>query len=170
MSSSFQTIVDLDATAEDAVAHGERVAAWLVGEGIVQLPDHGPGPRWERATGFREPSGSDGMTVVTGRTVFFSPQQSGAPVCPYCAVAFGDGHREVFSPVMDAWWNTGRGEVPCPACGRGVPLAAWEWAGDGLAFAYLGFEFWNGPALLPEFVTELGQELGHRTRFVRGRI
>ena len=42
----------------------------------------------------------DGLTVVTGRTVFFSPQWGGPPVCPYCAVAFGEGHREVFSPVM----------------------------------------------------------------------
>ncbi len=170
MSSSFQTIVDLEATAEDAVTHGKRVVAWLVGEGIVGLPAYGPGARWKRATGFREASGSDGLTVVTGRTVFFSPQQDGPPVCPYCAAVFGDGQRDVFSPVMDAWWNTGRGEVPCPACGRVVPLAAWEWAGDGLAFAYLGFEFRNGPALLPEFVMELGQVLGHRTRFVRGRI
>ncbi|MFJ8133875.1 hypothetical protein [Streptomyces hydrogenans] len=170
MSTSFQTIVDLEATAEDAVAHGERVAAWLVGEGIVRRPDRGPGPLWERATGFREACGSEGLTVVTGRTVFFSPQESGGPVCPSCAVAFGEGHREVFSPATDAWWNTGRSDVPCPACGRVVPLAAWEWTGDGLAFAYLGFEFRNGPALLPEFVTELGRVLGHRTRFVRGRI
>ncbi|MFF2305526.1 hypothetical protein ACFVVP_23785 [Streptomyces sp. NPDC058128] len=170
MSSSFQTIVDLDATAEDAVAHGARVAAWLVGEGIVRLPDHDPGPRWDRATGFQEALGSEGLAVVTGRTVFFSPQHTGPPVCPYCAVAFGDEHREAFSPAMDAWWNTGCAEVPCPGCGRVVPLAAWKWAGDGLAFAYLGFEFRNGPALLPEFVAQLGRVIGHRTRFVRGRI
>ncbi|MGV9692385.1 hypothetical protein ACWDUX_25140 [Streptomyces sp. NPDC003444] len=170
MSSSFQTIVDLDATAEDAVAHGERVVAWLVGEGIVESPDRGPGPRWERATGFREANGNEGLTVVTGRTVFFSPQHGGPPVCPHCAVAWRDGHREAFSPAMEEWWDTGRAEVPCPVCGRVVPLAAWEWAEDGLAFAYLGFEFRNGPALLPEFVAELGRVLGHRTRFVRGRI
>lgn len=170
MSSSFQTIVDLDATAEDAVEHGERVAAWLVREAVVALPDYTPGPRWEQATGFREASGSEGLTVVTGRTVFFSPQHGGPPVCPYCAVAFGDGHREAFSPAMDAWWDTGCAEVPCSACGRVVPLAAWEWAGDGFAFAYLGFEFRNGPALLPEFVADLSRKLGHRTRFVRGRI
>ncbi|MFE1272897.1 hypothetical protein [Streptomyces sp. NPDC058757] len=102
--------------------------------------------------------------------MFFSPQQDGPPVCPHCAATYEDGHREAFSPVMDAWWNTGRGEVPCPACGHTVPLAAWEWDGDGLAFAYLGFEFWRGPALLPEFVAELGRVLGHRTRLVRGRI
>ncbi|MFE5518886.1 hypothetical protein ACFQ9Q_14340 [Streptomyces virginiae] len=170
VSTSFQTIVDLDATAEDAVAHGERVAAWLVREAIVGLPDHAPGPRWEQATGFREASGSDGLTVVTGRTVFFSPQHVGPPVCPYCAMTFGEGHRKTFSPAMDEWWDTGCAEVPCPACGRVVPLAAWEWPGDGLAFAYLGFEFRNGPALLPEFVAELSRVLGHRTRFVRGRI
>ncbi|MER5737612.1 hypothetical protein ABT117_18325 [Streptomyces sp. NPDC002262] len=102
--------------------------------------------------------------------MFFSPQQDGPPVCPHCAATYEDGHREAFSPVMDAWWNTGRGEVPCPACGHTVPLAAWEWDGDGLAFAYLGFESWRGPALLPEFVAELGRVLGHRTRLVRGRI
>ncbi|WP_426362023.1 hypothetical protein [Streptomyces sp. E-08] len=170
MSSSFQTVVDLDATAEDAVAHGARVAAWLVGEAIVELPQYGPGPRWERATGFREARGSEGLSVVTGRTVFFSPQHVGPPVCPHCAAVYGEGHREVFSAVMDAWWETGRADVSCPACERVVPLAAWEWAGDGFAFAYLGFEFRDGPALLPEFVTELGRLLGHRTRLVRGRI
>ena len=172
MSSSFQTIVDVDATAVDAVAHGERMTAWLVGEGIVRAGDLGPGPRWELATGFREAGGSDGLTVVTGRTVFFSPQHGGPPVCPYCAAGFGEGHREAFSPAMDAWWATGEAEVACPGpgCGRAVPLVAWEWPGNGLAFAYLGFEFRNGPALLPEFVAEVERVLGHRTRFVRGRL
>ncbi|MFF9428605.1 hypothetical protein [Streptomyces sp. NPDC014746] len=170
MSITLQTVVDLDATPEDAVAQGARVTAWLVAEGIVEPPDHDPGPRWERATGFRDARGSEGLTVVTGRTVFFSPQEVGPPVCPRCAQAYREGHREAFSPAMDAWWETGAAQVRCPACARAVPLAAWEWEGEGFAFAYLGFEFRGGPALLPGFVAELSRILGHRTRFVRARI
>lgn len=35
MSSHFQTVADLEATAGEAEALGERVGAWLVAEGIA---------------------------------------------------------------------------------------------------------------------------------------
>ncbi|MFB7512153.1 hypothetical protein [Streptomyces sp. NPDC056144] len=169
MGSTFQTVVGLDATAEDAVAHGERVTAWLVAEGIVEPSKLLPGPRWEAATGERDPYPGAWLTVVTSRTVFVSPQKGGVPVCPHCASEYADTHRAVFSPAMDTWWTTGRADIPCPACGRAVPLCEWRWPEDGFAFAYLGFDFRDAPPLLPEFVAELNRVIGQRTRFVRGK-
>ncbi|MET9952875.1 hypothetical protein ABZ135_15165 [Streptomyces sp. NPDC006339] len=177
MGSTFQAVVDLDATAGEAPALAERVVAWLVGAGVL-LPErkdvgdgkgwYAEGPRWAAVTDERRYVGGDGLAAVTGRTVFWSPQ-GGDAVCPSCAAVL-EGRAALFSPAIDAWWRTGEAEVDCPACGRTVPLAAWEWGPDGFAFAYLGFEVWNGPPLRPGFVAEVGRVLGHRVRLVRGKI
>ncbi|MFF0478298.1 hypothetical protein [Streptomyces sp. NPDC004284] len=179
MGDTFQTIADLEATAEEAGALGERVGAWLVGEGIAvpagDLMDdkawYVPGPRWTHVTDERRHLGTDGLAVVTGRTVFFgSPGKGGSPICPHCATVDPD-ERAVFSTAMDTWWRTGAADVPCPACRRTVPLAAWEWENDFFAFAYLGIEHWNGPFLRPGFIAELTEVLGgHRTRLLAGKL
>ncbi|MBB4986127.1 hypothetical protein [Streptomyces nymphaeiformis] len=179
MGSTFQTIADLEATAEEAGALGERVGVWLVAEGIAtperepSAPDktwYLPGPRWSHVTDEPRSLGTDGLAVVTGRTVFFgSPGTGGSPICPHCATVVPD-RRSSFSRAMDAWWATGVAEVRCPACGRTVPLPAWEWENDFFAFACLGIEHWNGPPLRPAFIAELTEVLGHRTRVLAGRI
>ncbi|MFC8294883.1 hypothetical protein [Streptomyces sp. NPDC057250] len=181
MGSHYQTIVDLDATPEEAEALGARVTAWLVEEGIAvagegfshhDRPVLTPGPRWSCVTDERRRPSTDGLAVVTGRTVFFgSPSTGGSPVCPHCAeTASGEDERLSFSGAMDDWYATGGAAVRCPGCRRAVPLPAWEWENDCFAFAYLGIEHWNGPPLRPEFVAELTRVLGHRTRPLSGKV
>lgn len=187
MGDYFQTIVDLDATAEEAEGRTERVVAWLVAEDVVLAERryymlgklvYSPGPRWAEMTEEPRREGADGLAVVTGRTVFFGSLGSdGSPVCPRYseAAAIGrwtaaEGARDPFSEAMDTWYATGAAEVRCPACGRPVPLPEWTWEHDRFAFAYLGFEFWNGARLLPRFMAGFGRVLGHRIRVVAGKI
>lgn len=182
MGSHHQTTVDLDATAEDAEALAEHTVAWLVAEEIVLAeradcryggrPAYLPGARWSQVTDERRYLESDGLAVVTGRTVFFGPLGSdSSPICPRCAEAIAaERTRDPIRWAMDTWYRTGAAEVRCPACGHPAPLPEWAWEHNCFAFAYLGFEFWNGPRLRCEFIAELGRVLGHRTRVVEGKI
>lgn len=106
-----QTIVDLEATAEDAVAHGERVAAWLVGEGIVRPADHRPAPLPEfvaergRTLGHRTASCGD-TGSARGRL--------GADRARSVRVAEGRGAWAPSPTDSDEWgWERGPGTVRC---------------------------------------------------------
>ncbi|MFB7453275.1 hypothetical protein [Streptomyces sp. NPDC056194] len=118
MSSRFETIADPEATADEAGALGERVGVWLVAEGIA-APDptvdddktwYRPGPRWSHVAEERRHLGTDGLAVVTGRTVFFgSPSTGGSPICPHCTT-------HVSAPPSSP--NRPRSSVTAPACSR----------------------------------------------------
>ncbi|MFF8609630.1 hypothetical protein ACF06X_27315 [Streptomyces sp. NPDC015346] len=176
MGDYFQTIADIDATAEEAEALGARVVAWLVSEGVVHAertsemlgrPVYSPGPRWDDVTQWPKQS-TDGLAVITRRTVFWGSLGSdGSPVCPHCSA------RADVAPwpgAVEVWRRTGTAELRCPACGRMVPLAEWAWEDDRFAFAHLGFEIWNAALLRPEFVAGFGRVLGHRIRTLAGKL
>ncbi|MER7731708.1 hypothetical protein ABTX80_12575 [Streptomyces erythrochromogenes] len=173
-----QTVVDLEATAAEAVALGERGRKWLEAGGVIRpVPWRGDvvhlaGPRWREVVELpawdwrariedleEEPGGE--VEVVAGRTVFHSAL-SGAPaaICPHCR------HTDPTWPggAVDAWHTEGAADLRCSACARRSPLPHWDWTDDGLAFAHLGFAFDDWPPLLPEFTAALGRELGHRVR------
>lgn len=193
MGDHFQTIVDLDAGADEAAALADRVVTWLVDEGMVLAErtdcvlgrplGHPPGPNWHRAVAEddadREPW--DGLATEVGRTVFHSGQDGPEAVtCPRCAATTPlvtddwdliDGVWAPFGAAMKTWYETGEAQVSCPACAEPVPLSEWGWADDRLAFAHLGFEFWNWPEFTPEFLTRFSRALGgHRTRRVWGKL
>ncbi|MFJ9940197.1 hypothetical protein [Streptomyces erythrochromogenes] len=173
-----QAVVDLEASGDEAVALGERGRAWLEAEGVIRpVPWRGDvvhlaGPRWREAVELpswdwrarivaleEEPGGE--VEVVTGRTIFFSGlSEAPVAICPHCR------HTDPAWPggAVDAWHATGAADLDCPACGRRSPLPQWDWTGDSLAFAHLGFEFDDWPPLLPDFTAALGRELGHRIR------
>ncbi|WP_405568696.1 hypothetical protein OG418_28790 [Streptomyces phaeochromogenes] len=96
MGDHFQTVVDVDATADEAQVLAARVVEWLVAEGIVlggrtdcvlgQPLGHPPGPNWRRAVE-ESPDWDpwDGLAVHTERTVFDSGQGGPESVtCPRC--------------------------------------------------------------------------------------
>ncbi|MCX5582584.1 hypothetical protein ACFWG6_24935 [Streptomyces erythrochromogenes] len=173
-----QTVVDLEASGDEAAALGERGRAWLVAEGVIRpVPWRGDvvhlaGPRWREAVELvswdwrarikdleEEPGGEVG--VVARPAVFHSDlSEAPAAICPHCRSADPAVPREAF----DTWHATGAADLDCPACARRSPLPHWDWTDDSLAFAHLGFEFDDWPPLLPEFTAALGRELGHRIR------
>jgi hypothetical protein len=123
----------------------------------------------------------DGLATEVGRTVFHSGQDGPEAVtCPRCAATTPlvtddwdliDGVWAPFGAAMKTWYETGEAQVSCPACAEPVPLSEWGWADDRLAFAHLGFEFWNWPEFTPEFLTRFSRALGgHRTRRVWGKL
>lgn len=179
-----QTIVDLDASAEEAVAWSRRGRSWLEAEGFIRpVPWRGgvahlAGPRWREAADpvswdWRarvkelEEEPGDELRVITGRTVFVAGQgDSPSAVCPRCQSATSAWS----GAVIDTWCATGAADLDCPACAHRAPLPDWEWTRDYFAFAHLGFQFDNWPPLDPNFTALFGRALGHRVRVVTGRI
>lgn len=194
MGDTFQTIVDLDASPQDAPRLAERVVEWLVAEGIVlaeRTPDcvygqplgHLPGPNWERAV-TDQPWGrspGDGLATYTERTVFHRGQGGMEAVrCPRCQATtrlYTEEWKLIedtwtpFAQAISTWHETGAADVDCPACAEPVPLPAWIWTDDYFAFAHLGFEFWNWMELTEEFRARMADLLdGHRTAYLCGKL
>jgi endogenous inhibitor of DNA gyrase (YacG/DUF329 family) len=175
----FETIADVEATAEEADRLGAEVLSWLVAEGVVLAeptdcvlggPGHPPGPHYARATiepcDFLLRRDPNGLRVLTGRSVFYSMGLDRV-VCPHCQAAVLDERNDVFSsffsPAIDEWYSAGgTGTRACPYCGKPVGLNEWDWS-PPWGFGYLGFEFWNWPLLDPGFVAEVSHRLGHGT-------
>ncbi|WP_346534278.1 hypothetical protein [Micromonospora sp. DPT] len=141
----FETIADVDATAEEADRLGAEVLSWLVEQGIVM-------------------AGVNGLNVVTGRAAFYSTGVDRV-VCPHCQSAIVDQDDEErwpsFSESIDSWCAGGSGVESCPHCGKSTGLNEWHWS-PPWGFGYLGFEFWNWPPLDPGFIADVGNLLGHR--------
>ncbi|MFB8088977.1 hypothetical protein [Streptomyces sp. NPDC055992] len=190
----FQTVVDLDATDEEAPALGDRVLARLVAEGIVEAArtdcvlggggyGYPPGPHYAKAV--EDPAPVDlwtnGLAVATGRTVFDSGQgEVAAAVCPLCEGEIRlvdetwqpiDDAWDPFAGTFDDWTEGGEGRVTCPACTRASSIERWTWEDDYFACGRLGFTFWNWAELTPAFVRDLGHQLGgHRTVLLQGKL
>ncbi|WP_137992496.1 hypothetical protein [Streptomyces vilmorinianum] len=192
MGSHFQTVVDLDATAEDAPALAARALDWLVAQGIVRdertdcvlgAPlGHPPGPRWASAVAVEDWEPGGGLRIEVGRTVFHGGQGDAQyAVCPHCATRtrfctedweyIEDGAREPFDRAISAWHDTGAAAVTRTHCGRDGDLTAWAWADDFYAFGHLGFEFWDWDEFDPRFLDAFGTALGgHRVVRVWGKL
>ncbi|MFC8668515.1 hypothetical protein [Streptomyces sp. NPDC057199] len=126
MGDHFQTVVDVDATADEARALAARVVEWLVAEGIVlgertdcvlgQPLGHPPGPNWRRAVE-ESPDWDpwDGLAVHTGRTVFDSGQGGPESVtCPRCRATTplsGETYDEPYDEDYEASGESRAGEA-----------------------------------------------------------
>jgi hypothetical protein len=172
----FQHVVDVEATAAEAPALAAGLTRWLVELGVIELapaeralggPGHPPGPEAARATGGAGAPASlhtNGVAVVSTRTVFDGGPDDGSARCPRCAEDVG---WDVLGPAVDEWWAGGEGVRPCPGCGAPGPLNGWRWE-PAWAFGCLGLTFWNWPPLSADFVREIGERLGHRCVSVHG--
>ncbi|WP_328440072.1 hypothetical protein OHA71_28875 [Streptomyces sp. NBC_00444] len=186
MGDTFQTIVDLDASPHDAARLAAPVVEWLVAEGIVLAtaeqgwaledhPAHPPGPNWSKAVADARWGDPEGLAVHTERHVFYSLGERGpdAVTCPRCGqttAVEGDVSSRI-STAAEAWHKTGSADVDCPACAESVPLSAWRWTDNSLAFAHLGFQFWNWPALSEDFRARIAEFLeGHSTAYLHGKV
>ncbi|WP_143041362.1 hypothetical protein [Streptomyces indicus] len=177
-----QTVVDLDATEEQAEEWGGRGWRWLLDEGFIRAEPwrgdvvHLGGPNWReavdlaawdwraRAEGF-DPEPCGAVELITGRTVFLAgPYDPPSAICPHCGNATADWPMA----AVDAWHSTGAAAFSCRTCAREVPLPDWTWTDDYFAFAHVGFQFEDWPRLSPAFTTAFAEALGHRVRFLHG--
>jgi predicted RNA-binding Zn-ribbon protein involved in translation (DUF1610 family) len=183
MSEWFQTIADVEATADEAEGLAAATLAWLVETGIVVAEEtdcvlgragHAPGPRYAAAVTETYPGlltlHTNGVEVITGQTVFFSMGADDV-TCPHCGQVTnleGDAWQAL-SDTIGVWYDGGTGEHPCPGCGKAVGLNDWTWS-PPWGFGYFGLKFWNWPELSPRFLAEVSQRLGHRTVHPEGKM
>ena len=179
----YQTIADVEATADEAESLAAEILAWLVETGVVLAeltdcagagPGHAPGPRFATAVSEPDPDPAfltlaiNGVSFDTRRTVHHSHETDDV-TCPHCGqvVAVQDARGKPtqawweLSDAIQAWYDGGSGEWPCPGCTRPVGLNEWTWS-PPWGFGYLGMTFWNWPPLRDEFVAEVAARLGHR--------
>lgn len=197
MGDYFERIVDLDVTAADAEVSAERMLDWMVsrrwllretsGDAMYSLQvDTGylPGPDWQQIA---HNWGTDfipaPVAVIIGRHAHYAGQghiEPGFAICPRCDAttviidypAEWEADPEVwqpFSDAIDAWQQTGTGEVSCRSCRIPSPITAWHWD-DGFALGSLAFDFWGWPPLTDEFRTEFATRLGHRIEHHTGKF
>jgi predicted RNA-binding Zn-ribbon protein involved in translation (DUF1610 family) len=181
----FQTIADVEATAEEAEGLAAAALAWLVESGIVVAeetdctldgPGHAPGPNYATAVTHPDPNfltlHENGLSVVTGQTVFFS-MGADEVTCPQCGqvtpLEHDDDAWQALADTIGVWYDGGSGDHPCPACGKAVGLNEWTWS-PPWGFGYLGLKFWNWPELSPQFLAEVSRRLGHRTVHPCGKM
>lgn len=172
MAESFQAIVDVEASLDDAAEQGERLRNWLVEQGVIAPDPDGDGrglPAGPRAgdTAEPDPDAIDGLgaaLIYTGRTVFWS-EYGHYLCCPDCDEVFEPDDDEANEAVA-AWESGGEaGRVCCPDCGREAPITDWDGA---WGYGNLGVEFWHWPPLSERFVQRVADHLGHQVRVVAG--
>jgi hypothetical protein len=166
---TFQAIVDVEATAEEADELADRVLDWLVEIGELD--------RVESA--HRNEARVEGLEVVTRRTVFWSltgEQELGCPSCGWTTAPEGFGveaadgaWRDVLGEAVGTWYEGGPDRLACLRCHHEAGLNDWHWS-PPWGFGYLGFRFWGWPPFRPEFLAELAALLGHRTVHPYGKL
>jgi hypothetical protein len=177
----FQNLVAPDIAATEATATSERMLAWLVAEQVVLaettdcvLGDAGypPGPQCVKATGKTDPHflhlRTNGLAVVSNRTVFHSGQGRFELVCSACNSRLKPPDR--WGDAVQEWFEqSGSGDLACASCG--VSQSVDHWRHDPpWAFGELGFEFWNWPKLTETFRREFEERLGSRIVYVYGKL
>ena len=124
---------------------------------------------------------TNGIQVHTLKTVFCPAQGEIGPVaCRRCGQsltledpATGEltAHWEPFSAALGNSWAGGPGTVTCPRCQQAAGLNDWHWTGDWpIAVGFLGFTFWNWPALSRPFITQFSARLGHPVVLTKGKL
>ncbi|MFJ3711916.1 hypothetical protein OG204_06110 [Streptomyces sp. NBC_01387] len=199
MGDHFQTVIDVEATQEEAERLAPRLVDWLVEQGIVTREltrdgmysmgtdvGHLPGPHWARAVSDAsdEPDAPGPVAVIVGRNQYCGGQgasEAVSAVCPRCAreIRFIDYQSLVHAVDEDAWrpfcqgieaWRaTGHAGVSCPSCVKPIPMTEWLWA-PGFALGSLAVDFWNWPRLSREFVAEAERQTGHRIEELTGKF
>jgi len=180
MGETFQSIVDKDASVEEAEKLAHEILNWLVERGIVKntltdcvLGDQGypPGPNYEQVTTDHHYDirslWTNGLHLIIGRTVFHAGGGIRDISCPQCHIVLDDESRWV--AAISEWYEGKVGTLRCVRCEQANPIT--EWIFDPpWGFGNLGFEFWNWPALKDDFVSEIGARLKHRIIMVKGKL
>jgi hypothetical protein len=199
MGVSFEVVVDVEATADEAPLLGRTLIEWLTVEGVIGASPTGdddvwgagyyrPGPNHLVAADPDDPyclafaqSGFGRLEVAIGCEVFYPVQgEPGPAVCPLCGYSVvlidlqtGETTEawQLFDDALADWHDGGLGTVACPNDGSAIAINEWRWQGSWpIAVGCLGFTFWGWPDLHPDFVGQIGDRLGHRVVTTRGKL
>jgi hypothetical protein len=181
MGDSYQSIVDLDAVAENAAELAACTVKFLLEREII-LPEvtdecvlGGLGYRPARnAPAIQVDHGTDifglrtnGVEVVKQRTVFYSAGSH--LICPTCGKDFGTHSLAALGDAIDQWYaHNAKAEALCPSCHSIGNLN--QWFDPPWAFGNLGLTFWNWWPLKPEFIETIASLWKHRVAVVSGKI
>jgi hypothetical protein len=179
----FQSIVDLEATEDEAEILARDIIDWLVSEKIIDEEScdcvlgensygYPPGINWpaivkEYFSSFLELL-TNGLNISIGRKVFHSGQGPVSIACPNCNME-GARDRDWGDAISEWYTRSGEGIVTCTSCGRATSITKWDFQ-PVWGFAELGFEFWNWPPLKQSFIDELSHRLGHNILFIDGKL
>ncbi|MGD9720513.1 MAG: hypothetical protein AB7O59_21865 [Pirellulales bacterium] len=181
MGDSYQQIVDLHATVQEAPRLARTVLRYLIERGVIcgEASDsalggprgYRPGPNFKEAVGGRlvhflevQPNG---VCCEIGRTVFHAGGNSDKVLCPICHT---DASSSDWTDAVDRWFQGDDAAAhTCQHCGIASRITQWDF--DFVwAFGNLGFTFWNWPPLRPQFVEQISSLLAHEVRVVCGRL
>ena len=179
----FQTIVDKDASVEEAEILAYEIRDWLIDRGIIQATmtdcvlggdgrGYPPGPNYAGAVGSGDHSSflqlwTNGLELIVGRTVFDSGQGGNTVLCPKCQTPQANHIQWV--DAVGEWYEGKAALLLCPHCKTATPIT--EWVFDPpWGFGNLGFKFWNWPSLKDEFVSEFRERLKHQIVVVKGKL
>lgn len=183
MGDCYRSIVDREASEDEAPALGASIRDWLVSEGIIDPSmrdcvlgaDAGypPGPDHAKATELTHTHllrlRCNGLEISTRREFYYSMTGDELQlVCDDCRRRFVPGDEQ--ADAVGEWLHgTGPGLLPCPSCGSAKPINKWQHE-PPWEFGNLGFTFWNWAPLKSTFVAEMSRRLGHEVGEVRGKI
>src|SRR5262245_55617846 len=117
MGDRFQILVAPDVAAVHARAEGDRILAWLIAEEVVAAEKrdcvlgadlgYAPGAQYVKATGQPDPHlrqlRTNGLSVITKRTVFHSGQGGFELICSACKSRFEPPDR--WGDAVNEWFN-----------------------------------------------------------------
>lgn len=180
MSDGYQSIVDIEASEDEAPPLALAVLKWLQSEGIVSLESsdcvlgegygYAPGPKYQKAVGKLDPMllqlQINGLKVIPKRTVFDAGGAGFSLECPTCSTAFDEVAG--WGDSVGEWFEqSGTALLQCPKCHASNPVLKWK-HDPKYAFGNLGFEFWNWLPFTDTFIEQVRSRLGHRIVIVNG--
>lgn len=184
MADYFQTIVDIQAKADQADHLARHVVGWLAEKGVVKANpseeggyDRGPGAMEIALPSLVPPEGRESippvhhhLQVLIGRMThadnmseFREPNAS----CPSCDKPLEDADGLWQAATQDWIGGDDDAALRCPECGKESPVTGWRY-GPRYGYGNLAFRFWNWPPLKPTFLDDVRRELGHSIVLVEG--
>jgi len=175
MSENDAKVVDLDATPAQAGLLAERIAEWLLAEGVIgrnpqrddlwQPSEWMPGPHWRKAV---EATGAGfanrGVDLIVSRQVHDPGANLEPPPCPACNVP-ADIDRYI--GLIQPWLDGPEPSLACPQCGSTHLIGDWRWR-FGFAVGNFAVRFNNWPILSDAFVDEIERHLSGRSALILG--
>jgi len=189
MGDRFQTIIDTQASLEEAPHLAQHVVLFLAGKGVVApgLSEEGGYPRGPNALAISErpphpenrpvvhepiPPVYFHLQVVVGRMTHSKDLNEFCPAraaCPKCGKGLEDLDSD-WTPAAQAWLaGDPEAALECPSCGAGTFVSSWVYD-SGYGFGNLAFRFWNWPPFTRAFLEEVQRELGHPIALVEGKF